>query len=93
MIEGHKKHKFGVTQLVFCTAWLCVHYANATFMGTYQSQGVKAFPEVKDVQNHCNNLILSETYFLRQTGKRIEYRPGYDSLSASTGIIDEEVRI
>ena len=50
MIEGHKKHKFGVTQLVFCTAWLCVHYANATFMGTYQSQGVKAFPEVKDVQ-------------------------------------------
>ncbi|QDZ20449.1 hypothetical protein HOP50_04g29660 [Chloropicon primus] len=69
--------------------WLCVTlccllfwnfgFAHGGFTGLYKLQGIRSFPAVEDLQQHCNRIVVSETYnIVKRNEQDIEFRPGYD---------------
>lgn len=75
---AHQPHLIAAV-LLFVLATL-PGVASAGFTGMYKLQGIRSFPAVEDLQQHCNKIVLSETYqIVKRNEQDLEFRPGYDA--------------
>ena len=73
----HSRHWLCVT--LCCLLFWNFGFAYGGFTGLYKLQGIRSFPAVEDLQQHCNRIVVSETYnIVKRNEQDIEFRPGYD---------------
>lgn len=89
--RGGLRRPWASLYLLCCLLSYLSSVAHGAFTGIYKLQGIRSFPAVKDLQTHCNKIVLSETYHIvKRNTQDIEFRPGYDSYSYRGAFDDQE---